>query len=199
MWRSCIWKATLDDFGPASFQWFWFLAAFGQRIWPEDLASIFSFHVFAGFELFQSWKVSVLKKASSGHRQILGVLWLGCWYFTPSGHEGKEFLRAAAVAATEKMKDRKEYFAGQARLFARILGRSIGSEHMRVLLLADFSAKSWKRSKILQPPQWMLFGLFQNLSIPQFMAILMGKLVNHWILGYSIFRHPFDTANMANL
>lgn len=29
-------------------------------------------------------------------------------------HEGKEFLRAAAVAATEKMKDRKEYFAGQA-------------------------------------------------------------------------------------
>jgi len=29
-------------------------------------------------------------------------------------HEGKEFLRATAVAATEKMKDRKEYFAGQA-------------------------------------------------------------------------------------
>ena len=50
---------------------------------------------------------------------------------TPSGHEGKEFLRAAAVAAMEKMKDRKEYFAGQARLFALILGRSIGYEGAR--------------------------------------------------------------------
>ena len=44
-----------------------------------------------------------------------------------SGHEGKEFLRAAAVAATEKMKDRKEYFAGQARLCTKWIevGRQI--------------------------------------------------------------------------